>query len=196
MSDIKANIAEQVVKVVSAGTGVGTMKENYGDSLRILLTACSLVRLIACANIANLLLAQGASCRPQTSVRLPSARHVSVLFANRQPNAWSCRFWGDRRLGSRVLRRQSHRGPHLSQRSICPIDAKLSLPVLAFAFTVSLITGVLFGVAPAWFTSHADPVEALRGANRSMRDQVAFSQKTLVVLQATLSIVLLAAPAC
>ena len=73
-----------------------------------------------------------------------------------------------------------------------PIDATPSLPVLAFAFGLSLFTGVLFGTAPAWFTSHGNPVEALRGANRSTRDSATLPQKILVVVQATLSIVLLA----
>jgi predicted permease len=73
-----------------------------------------------------------------------------------------------------------------------PIDATPSLPILAFAFGLSLLTGALFGTAPAWLTSHADPAEALRGANRSTRDRSSLPQKTLVVVQATLSIVLLA----
>jgi predicted permease len=51
---------------------------------------------------------------------------------------------------------------------------------------------VLFGTAPAWFTSKGNPVEALRGANRSTRDSATLPQKVLVVVQATLSIVLLA----
>jgi predicted permease len=72
-----------------------------------------------------------------------------------------------------------------------PIDASPSLLVLAFAFGVSLVTGLLFGSAPAWFTSHAEPAEVLRGVNRNTRDRSSFSQKSLVVVQATLSIVLL-----
>jgi predicted permease len=73
-----------------------------------------------------------------------------------------------------------------------PISAAPSLAVLGFAFGITLLTGVLFGVAPAWFTSHADPAEALRGANRSTRDRSSLPQKALVVTQATLSVVLLA----
>ena len=73
-----------------------------------------------------------------------------------------------------------------------PIDATPSLPILAFALVLSLVTGALFGTAPAWLTSHGDPAEALRGANRSTRDRSSLPQKTLVVVQATLSIVLLA----
>jgi predicted permease len=72
-----------------------------------------------------------------------------------------------------------------------PIDASPSLPVLGFAFAVALVTGLLFGTVPAWLTSHAEPAEALRGANRSTRDRSSISQKSLVVVQATLSVVLL-----
>ena len=49
-----------------------------------------------------------------------------------------------------------------------PISATPSLPVLLFTLGISVLTGVIFGIAPAWMTSHADPVEALRGANRSV----------------------------
>ena len=44
-----------------------------------------------------------------------------------------------------------------------PIDAAPSWSVLLFTLAISVLTGVLFGIAPAWMTSHADPVEALRG---------------------------------
>jgi len=73
-----------------------------------------------------------------------------------------------------------------------PITASPSLPVLGFAFLVSLATGVLFGAGPAWLSSHAQPAEVLRGANRSTRDRSSLPQKALVVFQAALSLVLLA----
>src|SRR6202012_94477 len=72
-----------------------------------------------------------------------------------------------------------------------PISATPSISVLAFAFALSLVTGALFGPAPAWLATHADPAEALRGSNRSTRDHASWSQKTLVIVQATLSVVLL-----
>jgi len=73
------------------------------------------------------------------------------------------------------------------------IDTTPSLPVLAFAFGVSLLTGILFGVAPAWMTANADPAEALRGANRSTGRNSALGQKSLVVAQAAISFMLLCA---
>jgi predicted permease len=67
------------------------------------------------------------------------------------------------------------------------------MPVLLFAFFVSLIAAVAFGVAPAWMTTRVDPIEALRGVSRSTARAGALPRKMLVVFQAALSLVLLAA---
>ena len=72
-----------------------------------------------------------------------------------------------------------------------PIQATPSPVVLGFAFLLSLATGVAFGIVPAWISSHADPAEALRGLNRSAGDRSLLPQKTLIVLQGALSLVLL-----
>ena len=64
--------------------------------------------------------------------------------------------------------------------------------MLGFAFLLSLLTGILFGVVPAWFASHSDPAEALHGANRSTQDRSSLPQKILIIGQAALSLVLLA----
>jgi predicted permease len=76
--------------------------------------------------------------------------------------------------------------------TMMPADATPSLPVLGFSFAVSLLTGIVFGVVPAWFASHSDPAQALHGANRSTKDRSTLPQKLLVIGQAALSLVLLA----
>ena len=192
MAGIKAGLSKQNINIVPAGAGVGAMKADYAASLRILLAVCCLVLLIACANIANLLLARGTSRRAQTSIRLAlgasrkrlirQALTESIVLSVLGGIAGLIVAW----LGVKAIVAVAFHNAHY-----IPIDAAPSLPVLAFAFVLSLVTGALFGTAPAWLTSHADPAEALRGANRSTRDRSSLSQKVLVVVQATLSVVLL-----
>jgi macrolide transport system ATP-binding/permease protein len=78
-----------------------------------------------------------------------------------------------------------------SRATVMPVDATPSLPVLGFAFAVSVTTGLIFGVAPAWIGSKEQPANAMRGANRSTRDGSSLLQRSLVILQAALSVVLL-----
>ena len=190
---ILKSLPKQQIQIVPGGAGVGAMKANYGDSLRILLTVCCLVLLIACANIANLLLARGAARRSQTSVRLALGASRRRLIRQSFTESVVLSVLGGvagvavAYLGVKLMVALAFH----SARYV-PIDARPSLPVLAFAFGLSLFTGVLFGTAPAWFTSRGNPAEALRGANRSTRDSATLPQKILVVVQATLSIVLLA----
>jgi predicted permease len=193
MASVKAALPKQIIKVVPAGIGVGVMKEDYGASLRILLGVCSLVLLIACANIANLLLARGVARRAQTSVRLAlGASRKRLIQQSLTESVVLSVLGGLLGLVVAYVGVKAIVALTFHKASLVPIPAGPSLMVLGFAFGVSLLTGVLFGVAPAWFTSRADPAEALRGANRSTRDHASFSQKALVIVQATLSVVLLA----
>ena len=72
-----------------------------------------------------------------------------------------------------------------------PLNAAPSLAVLGFAFGMALLTGLLFGTAPAWFAARTNPAVVLHGAGRSTRDSRALPQKICGCTQATLSVVLL-----
>lgn len=188
----RTQLSKQHIVVASGGEGVASMQDQAHDGLRLLMIIAGLVLLIACANIANLLMARGASKRYETAVRValgaPRRRLVrqilteSVLLAVMGGVAGLLVAY----LGTRTLLLIAFRGAHY-----IPIDATPSLAVLGFAFLLSLITGVIFGAAPAWITTHSDPAEALRGAGRSTRDRSSLPRKSLVVIQVALSVVLL-----
>jgi predicted permease len=193
MAEIERTLPQQAITVVPAGAGVGVMKEQYGRSLQILLGVCALVLLIACANVANLLLARAAARRGQTAVRLAmgaSRRQIltealveSVLLAIGGAIAGLIVAMG----AARLLLSLAFAGA-----AVVPIDTTPSPVVLAFAIGLALVTGLLFGAAPAWFATRMDPIEALRGAGRTAGDRASFTRKALLVVQATLSVVLVA----
>jgi predicted permease len=193
MPDVIRMLPKQVINVVPAGAGVAEMKEEYGRSLQILLAVCGSVLLIACANVANLLLARAVARRSQTAVRLAvgaTRRQIimqalieSILLAIAGGIAGLVVATAAARLLLALAFRSSH---------FLPISTRPSLIVLAFAFVLALLTGIIFGAAPAWFATRTDPVEALRGAGRSTSDHSSFARKALLIVQATLSIVLVA----
>jgi predicted permease len=193
MPDIIRTLPEQVITVVPAGAGVGIMKEQYGRSLQILLGVCALVLLIACANVANLLLARAVARRGQTAVRLAlgaSRRQIvtvalveSVLLAIAGAIAGLVVAVGSARLLLSLA---------FAGATIVPIDTSPSPMVLAFASALALLTGIVFGAAPAWFATRTDPIDALRGAGRSTGDHSSYARTALLVVQATLSVVLVA----
>src|SRR5260221_5211900 len=77
--------------------------------------------------------------------------------------------------------------------SYVPIDARPSLPVLGFSILLSLMTGIVYSISPAWTASQSDPLDALRGAGRATGDHASVLQKSLVVAQVAFSIALLIA---
>jgi predicted permease len=193
MPDIIRLLPKQNIAVVPAGAGVAEMKEEYGRSLNILFIVCGLVLLIACANVANLLLARAVVRRTQTAVRLAvgasqgqmvtQALTESILLALLGGVAGLVVAIGAARLLLRLA---------FSSARFLPISTRPSLLVLAFSFCVALFTGVIFGAAPAWFASRTDPADALRGSSRSTADHSSFARKALLTVQATLSVVLVA----
>jgi predicted permease len=193
MPAIERRMSEQNITVVPAGGGVGLMKEQYGRSLRILLAVCGMVLLIACANVANLLLARAVARRGQIAVRLAlgASRKQIVLEALLESVLLAV---GGAVVGlvvatgaARLLLSLAFAGA-----TLLPIDVTPSPVVLVFAVGLALITGVLFGAAPAWFATRTDPIEALRSTGRSTGDGASLTRTTLLVVQATLSVVLVA----
>jgi predicted permease len=193
MPEIMRVLPKQVVRVVPAGAGVGVMKEEYGRSLQILLAVCGLVLLIACANVANLLLARSVARRGQTAIRLAvGASRRQIITQALVESVLLALVGGAAGLLVAVAAARLLLALAFSTAQFLPISTAPSLLVLGFAFGVALLTGIVFGAAPAWFATRTDPVDALRGAGRSTSDHSSFARKALLVVQATLSVVLVA----
>ncbi|WP_255460804.1 ABC transporter permease [Edaphobacter albus] len=186
------NLADSHVVLTPGGAGIANMQQEFGKGLRLLITISALVLLIACANIANLVLVRGMARRAETSIRMALGAQRKRLIRQMLTESivLSC-IGGFAGLliafgGTKLLLAMA-----FPQATSLPIEASPSLVVLAFAFGLSLLTGLVFGIAPAWITSHSQPAEALRGSNRSTGDSAGWLQKSLVILQAALSLVLL-----
>jgi len=193
MQDMISLLPKQVLNVVPAGAGVAVMKEEYGRSLQILLSVCGLVLLIACSNVANLLLARGVARRGQTAVRLAVGATPRQIVAQALTESVLLAIGGGI-VGLLVAMAAARLLLALAFHSsnFLPISTTPSLMVLAFAFALALITGIIFGAAPAWLATRTDPAEALRGSGRGTQDRSSFARKALLVVQATLSVVLVA----
>jgi predicted permease len=193
LSEIERLLPKQVINVVPAGAGVAVMKEEYGKSLQILFAVCGLVLLIACANVANLMLARAVSRRNQTAVRLAvGASRRDIIVQALTESILLAIFGGIAGLFVAIGAAKLLLSLAFSNARFLPISTMPSMIVLGFAFAVALITGIIFGAAPAWFATRTDPAEALRGASRSTQDHSSFARKVLLVAQATLSVVLVA----
>jgi predicted permease len=185
-------IPKQHVVIVPGGGGIQNLQRETGKGLYLLMAISGLVLLVACANIANLLLARGATRKAETSIRMALGAARSRLIRQMLTESVLLGCMGGLAglviayAGTRMILALAF--PDAPQ---LPIHASPSPAVLAFAFLLSLLTGVVFGIVPALITSHADPAETLRGGNRSTRDRASLPQKSLIVFQAALSLVLL-----
>jgi len=188
-----SEIPKQHVTVVPAGGGIQNMQQETGTGLKMLMILASVVLIIACANIANLMLARSTTRRADIAVRMAmgAARTRIIRQIITESVLLSC-FGGLAGLAVAYAGSRTILSLAFPDARNLPINASPSLEVLGFAFLISLFTGVLFGLAPAWISSHAQPAEVLRGSGRSMRDTSSLPQKLLVVFQAALSLVLVA----
>ena len=186
-------VPKQTLHLSPGGAGVQTMRDEYDSGLHLLMWVTGFVLMIACANVANLMLVRAASRRQHTAVQTalgaPRSRQIAQVLTESTVLALLggivgvlLAFWC-----TRLILRLAFHDQHVA------ISAAPSLPVLGFTFGISILTGILFGVVPAWMTARSDPADALRGAYRSTQHSGGWTQKSLVVTQAALSLVLLCA---
>jgi macrolide transport system ATP-binding/permease protein len=182
------------VVLTPGGGGIQNMQDGYKDHLRLLQWIAALVLLVACANIANLLLVRGMSRRAELSIRSALGAQRSRIV--RQLLTESILLSG---LGGLLGLVVSYLGAHallalaFPDQHNMPVTASPSPLVIGFSFALSLLTGILFGLAPALMAARTQPAEALRSNARTTAQGASLLQRGLVVLQAALSLVLLVA---
>ena len=174
MDSVTANIAKAFPKSNKGwGALVEPLKNDFLPKERIrtlwmLLGAVGFVLLIACVNVANLLLAKGTTRQKEIAVRSSLGATRKNIFAQFLTENLLLALVGGLLgvgVGAVALRVLAATMPE----NTLPSEAQLSLnlPILLFTFAASTLAGLLFGSAPAWYATRVDPSEALKEGGRS-----------------------------
>jgi len=184
---------KQSVELHPAGTGLSSLRD-FAEPLYVLMAISGMVLLIACANVANLLLARAASRQKEIGVRIALGAQQSRLVRQFLTESILLSLTGGCAgvfvafAGVRILIRMVQQGS-----TPIALDVTPDWRVLTFTIAVSLLTGIAFGLAPAWRSLRVNVSSTLKEAGRGMTassSRIGLG-KSLVIAQIAISVVLL-----
>jgi macrolide transport system ATP-binding/permease protein len=189
-ADDRRQIDRQRIPVVGAAGGVALLRYTYARPLTLLFTTSLLVLLIAAANLANVLLARTdpGQIAIQTALGASAGRLVQQSLSEGLLLAIAGAASG--LLVASVSTRAAV-SLTFAGAEYLPLDLHPSAAVLAFAFGLAVVTGILFSAAPAWAMARTNPGGALGGVGRNPEQRFFLPRRSLVVAQVALSLVLL-----
>ncbi len=184
-ADTAARISRSHVEITDAGRGVPHLRRGYGPTLRLLLGISMAVLLIACANIAALLLAQGTARRGEHALRLALGATRGRLMRQSIVESLVLAFTG----GAVAVLVAAHLSDLLlmlvfGSTAHVPIETMPDARVLGFTFVVSCMTAVVFGLVPA--------VRMPSNVAATLKDTRFRLGKGLIVAEVTAALVVLA----
>ena len=187
------NYQTMVIGARAAGSGLSALRRTYGESLNILLGVTALVLLIACANLANLLLARATAREREVAIRLAIGASRPRIVRQMLSESLLIALIGAA-AGLLVARWFSASLVAFLSSADSPLFVDLSLDWKVFAFTtaVAISACLLFGLAPALRATRTSPGASMKAGSRGTTDsRERFGvRRTLVVVQVALSLVL------
>ena len=175
-----------------AGNGLSQIRSQYRQALVILMAVAGAVLLIACANVANLLLARGAARQREIAIRMALGSGRARIIRQLLTESLLLALCGAA-LGLVFAQWGTHAlvGYLSTSRSSVFLDLSIDRRMLAFTAAAAILTGLLFGLAPAWRGTRVQPQTAMKANSRGVIEGSKFGLgKALVMLQVALSLVL------